>query len=132
MMNGGDLRALDADYARDYGSRIDDLTPEPLFESHLLPSPKLCLRCGARPATSILYTTLGMRPVLPLCGECAVDWNVGGYRILKGIKPAALLWQLLKYKLAHPFRAPSILSIKSDLSEFQRWAKKMRTFEASR
>jgi hypothetical protein len=116
----------DAEYAKDFGERMDALTPEPLFESFLLPGDKVCLRCGQNRAASMLYSAMSMRPVLPLCASCASDWNLYGYRLLKGLSPNALLWRLTKFKLTHPFSRPSILEIKNDLAELQRWANKMK------
>lgn len=121
-----DWKNQDAEYARDYAKRLDDLMPEPLFESFLLPAPKVCLRCASNLATSLLYSPFGMKPVLPLCGRCAADWNVAGYAILKGIKPGSLAWRLAKFKLTHPFSPPSVSEIYRDVQNMLRWAQKMR------
>jgi hypothetical protein len=126
MKSWKDWHTADAEFAKDYSTRIDDSTPEPLFESFHIPTPKVCLRCGQRRATSLLFSTLDMRPVLPLCSNCAADWNIDGYRILKGVSAKTLLWRLLSFKLKHPFSAPSALDIKRDLQGFQRWASKMK------
>jgi hypothetical protein len=121
-----DWKAADAAYAQDYAERMDALTPEPLFESFLLPSDKVCLRCGQVHATSVLYAAMPMRPVLPLCPACAADWNVHGYRMLKSLNPKKLLWRLTLFKLTHPFGQPSIQEIIADLKSFFHWAKKMQ------
>jgi hypothetical protein len=121
----------DAEFARDYAERLDALTPEPLFESFHLPGDKVCLRCGQDRAVSMLYSALSMRPVLPLCRRCAADWNIHGYRIMKGLSVKTLLWRLTKFKLTHPFSRPSILEIKNDLEDLQRWANKMKRLKES-
>jgi hypothetical protein len=74
---------------------------------------------------------MSMRPILPLCASCAADWNLYGYRILKGLSPKTLLWRLTKFKLTHPFSRPSILEIKNDLAQLQRWANKMKRLKAA-
>ena len=63
MKRWQDWKESDAEYARDYGQRIDDMTPEPLFESILMPNPKVCLCCGQERASSLLYSPFGMQPV---------------------------------------------------------------------
>jgi hypothetical protein len=126
MNSSQDWKVLDAKFSADAAQRLDDSMPEPLFESPLLPSPKVCLRCGQNRATSLLYSPLGMKPILPLCANCAVDWNNAGYRILKGMDAKILLWRLLKYKLAHPVSPPSIVEIGKDLQALRRWTSKMQ------
>ena len=131
MKSWKDWQELDADFARDYECRLDDSTPEPLFESVHLPTPKVCLRCGRERATSLLYSPLGMQPVLPLCPSCAADWNFAGYRILRGVKPRTLLWNVLKFKLWHPLSRPSVLEIRTDLRNLNRWVRKMQRLKES-
>jgi hypothetical protein len=121
----------DAEYAKDFAERMEALTPEPLFESFHLPGEKVCLRCGKNEATSMLYSAMSMHPVLPLCANCAADWNIHGYRIMKGLSAKTLLWRLTKFKLTHPFSRPSILEIKSDLKGLLRWASKMKRLKGS-
>src|SRR4051794_17629952 len=108
-----DWKNDDAEYAKDFAERMDALTPEPLFESFLLPGDKVCLRCGQEKAASMLYSALSMQPVLPLCTNCAADWNVYGYRIMKGLSAKTLLWRLTLYKLKHPLSRPSLVDIKN-------------------
>ena len=126
MKTWKDWQELDAEFAADAEQRLEDATPEPLFESPYLPTPKVCLRCGQAHATSLLYSPFGMKPILPLCSSCAVDWNSAGYRILKGVNPKTLLWRLLKFKFTHPFTQPSIMEIGEDLRALRRWTSKMQ------
>lgn len=116
----------DAEFAKDFSARMDALMPEPLFESFHLPADKICLRCGQERAVSILYSAVSMRPVLALCTHCAADWNLYGYRIMKGLDAKTMLWRLGMFKLKHPFSRPSILEIKKDLQDLLRWANKMK------
>jgi hypothetical protein len=106
-------------------SAMDDMFPEPLFESFLLSEKKVCLACGKYRAASVLYTSINMRPLIPLCVNCAADWNFYGYLILKRIKPKKLLTNLVFWKLLHPFQSPSILSIIRDLRGIAAWSKRM-------
>jgi hypothetical protein len=131
MNDEKDWQKVDAEFAKDYGTRLEELTPEPLFEVVQMPAPKVCLRCGRERATSLLYSSLGMRPVLPLCSNCAADWNVAGYHILKDMNAKTLLWELMKFKLRHPFGRPSIFEIRDDLQNLQRWVRKMQRLKQS-
>jgi hypothetical protein len=131
MTDRENWKARDAEFAKDYSVRMDDLTPEPLFESFQLPAPKVCLRCGREWASSLLYSPLGMRAVLPLCFSCAADWNFHGYHILKGPSAKRLLWRLATFKLKHPFSRPSILEIRQDLKSLLRWVRKMKRLRES-
>lgn len=109
-------------------SAMDDMFPEPLFESFLLPEKKVCLICGLHVAKSVLYTSINMRPLIPLCVDCASQWNAYGYLILKKIKPRTLIRNLLWWKVFHPFQKPSILSIIRDMRGITAWSKKMKKF----
>ena len=102
-----------------------DEFPEPLFES-FVEGKKLCLVCARKQASGALWTV--NRPVVPLCDDCRADWNFYGYLILKRVKPARLVWGIVKYKLLHPFQEPSYATIWRDVSAFQEWATKMRKF----
>lgn len=126
MQNAEDWKKKDAEFAKDYSDRLDDLTPEPLFESFHMPVPKVCLRCGQERATSLLYSPLGMRPVLPLCSNCAAEWNFHGYHILKGLSAKTLVWRLATFKIKHLFSRPSILETSKDLKNLLRWVSKMK------
>jgi len=96
--------------------------PEPLFESHLQGS-RMCLVCARNLADSVLRTT--SREVVPLCKDCAADWNIYGYEILRRIKPKRLIKRTLLFKLQHPFQ-PSARSIVRDIRGLQGWAAKMK------
>ena len=126
MTSWNDWQQRDAEFAKDYAARMDDLMPEPLFESFDLPTAKVCLRCGQRQAVSILCSSTTMQPVLPLCATCAAEWNFGGYQILKGMDPKKLLWRLMMYKVKRPFRGPSILETKTDVRNLMRRVRKMK------
>ena len=119
-----DWKTIDHEYAMDFAQRMEEMTPEPLYESFFLPSPKVCLVCGRRPANSALYS--GVRLVVPLCKECAADWNVHGYDILKKVKPKQLVVQLTKYKAMHLWRRPGLIEILKDVTAMARWSKKMK------
>src|SRR5713226_8702590 len=119
-MAEADWQERDAEFARDYADRLDELTPEPLFESPHLPAPKVCLRCGRERAVSLLYSPFGMKPVLPLCPSCAAQWNVGGYHILKDLRAKTLVWRLLLFKLRHPFARPSLRELIADVQNLLR------------
>jgi hypothetical protein len=86
-----DWKVIDHEYAKDFAQRMEAMTPEPLYESFLLPSPKVCLVCASRPANSALYS--GTRLVVPLCTDCAADWNAHGYDILKRVRPKQLVFR---------------------------------------
>ncbi len=120
-----DWKALDHQYAKDFAQRMEALTPEPLYESFLLPGPKLCLVCACRRATSALYS--GARLVVPLCNECAADWNVHGYDLLKRVRPKQLLLRLAKYKVLHLFSPPGMIEISKDAAAMAKWSKKMKS-----
>jgi hypothetical protein len=126
MTESDDWKVKDTEFAQDYSARMDDLTPEPLFESFYMPGPKVCLRCGRELATSLLYSPFGMRPVMPLCSNCAAEWNFSGYHILKGLRGRTLLWRLATFKLKHLFRRPSILEMSKDVKNLLRWVSKMK------
>ena len=119
-----DWKTIDHEYAKDFAQRMEAMTPEPLYESFLLPSPKVCLVCGRQPANSALYS--GTRLVVPLCKQCAADWNVYGYDILKKVKPKQLVVQLTKYKAMHLWRRPGLIEIVRDVAAMVRWSKKMK------
>ncbi|MFL5343105.1 MAG: hypothetical protein ACJ8F7_23485 [Gemmataceae bacterium] len=97
--------------------------PEPLFEG-ALHRRAVCLACGRRPARSVLRTP--GREVVPLCADCAADWNLYGYQLLKRVRPGPLVRRLLRFKLGHPFRGPSWPALVRDLRGFSDWAKRMR------
>jgi hypothetical protein len=69
----------------------------------------------------------GTRLVVPLCTECAADWNVHGYDILKRVKPKQLVARLAKYKARHLFRRPSIVEVFRDVAGMAKWSAKMKT-----
>ena len=120
-----DWKAINFEYAKDFAQRMEAITPEPLYESFLLPSPKVCLVCASERAHSALYS--GTRLVVPLCKECAADWNFYGYDVLKRVRSKQLVWRLARYKLLHPFSRPGPIEISRDVKEMARWAKKMKT-----
>ena len=126
MKRWEEWKKADAEYAHDFTKRMDAMTPEPLFESFAVPDPKVCLRCGQERATSLLYSPIGMQPVLPLCARCAVDWNASSYSILKGIHPKTLLWRLFTFKVKHPFSRPSAVELYRDVQNMLRWVRKMK------
>jgi len=97
--------------------------PEPLFES-ALHDRKVCLVCARRYAKTVLRTT--EREIVPVCEDCASDWNFYGYQILKRIKPGRLVQRLLAFKLRHPFQRPSLLVVWRDVAALKEWAGKMR------
>jgi len=123
-------REIDEQYAREQRQRLQEMTPEPLFEAPVM-GRKWCLRCGRRPATSILLTAGDMRPVLPLCTGCAAEWNLHGYHALRGIRPRALLRNLLWFKLRHPLRRPSAPELVQDVRNLLRWVRKMKALRRS-
>jgi hypothetical protein len=119
-----DWKTIDHEYAKDFIQRVEAMTPEPLYESSLLPTPKACLVCGRRRAQSALYA--GTRLVVPLCKDCAADWNAYGYDILKKVRPKQLVWRLAKYKAFHPFSRPGLAEIYRDVAAMAQWSKKMK------
>jgi hypothetical protein len=120
-----DWKTIDHEYAKDFAQRMEAMMPEPLYESFLLPSPKVCLVCACRPASSALYA--GTRLVVPLCKECAADWNGHGYDILKRVRPKQLVACLTKYKALHLFRRPGMIEIVQDVAAMAKWSAKMKT-----
>lgn len=98
--------------------------PDPLYESPCLESPRMCLVCARKHAASVLRTT--DREIVPLCVECAAEWNAYGYLILRRIKPGRLIWRTLIFKAIHPFQQPSIRRIWQDISALQAWAQHMK------
>jgi hypothetical protein len=120
-----DWKTTEHEYARDFAQRMDAITPEPLYESTLLPSPKVCLVCASERAESGLYS--GTRLIVPLCTGCSADWNFHRYDLLKRVRPKELLARLAKYKLLHLFSRPGPIELYKDVSELGRWAKKMKT-----
>ncbi len=119
-----DWKTIDHEYARDFLERVEAMTPEPLYESFLLSSPKVCLVCACRPAYSALYS--GTRLIVPLCVECAADWNAYGYDILKRVRPKQLVLRLAKYKALHLFGRPGLMEIYKDVAVMAQWSKKMK------
>jgi len=101
---------------------VEEMFPEPLYESMLTAGGHLCLVCGDRPATSALRTPGRSEPIVPLCNDCAGDWRIYGYLILRRIKPAALIWKMTRFFVMQPFRRRVIWS---DLAHLQRWQKKI-------
>ena len=121
-----DWKQVDKELSKGYKERQEAMTPEPLFESYYMPKRHVCLRCGKARATSLLYTPMGMRPVLPMCKDCATDWNWYGYYALKRIQPKSLIWNLIKFKFWHPFSRPSGFDLYRDIRNMLRWVRKMR------
>jgi hypothetical protein len=124
-----DWKTIDHEYAKDFAQRMEALMPEPLYESFLLPAPKVCLVCACRPANSALYA--GTHLVVPLCKECAADWNVHGYDILKRVRPKQLVLKLAKYKATHLFRRPGMIEIYRDVAAMAKWSAKMKAIMKS-
>ncbi|MBI3823229.1 MAG: hypothetical protein HY289_11200 [Planctomycetes bacterium] len=98
--------------------------PDPLYESPYLQTRRMCLVCAQKHAESVLRTT--DREIVPLCKDCAADWNIYGYLILKRIKPGRLIWRTLVFKTLHPFQQPSLRIIWQDMKALQAWAAKMK------
>lgn len=98
--------------------------PEPLYETTPVHSRKMCLVCAREYAQSVLRTT--DKEIVPLCKDCAADWNIYGYLILKRITPRRLIWRTLLFKALHPFQQPSLRIIWQDVRSLQVWAKKMK------
>ena len=82
-----------------------------------------------RPAHSALYA--GTRLIVPLCQECAADWNAYGYDILKRVRPKQLVWRLAKYKALHLFGRPTLKEIYRDVAAMAQWSKKMKAIMKS-
>ena len=106
--------------------QIENMIPEPLYESIYLPTTKVCLICGIHPAKSVLYSSTFGKPIIPICKDCSFGWNFYGYYILKKIKPKRLFWHLVKYKLFHLFRKPSFIDIYRDVNTMLEWSLKMK------
>jgi hypothetical protein len=98
--------------------------PEPLYEATYLQSRRMCLVCARKYAESVLRTT--EKEIVPLCEDCAADWNFYGYLILKRIKPTRLIWRTLGFKILHPFQQPSLRTIWQDIKTLQAWSEKMK------
>ncbi len=98
--------------------------PEPLYETTYLHSRRMCLVCARRFADSVLRTT--EKEIVPLCTDCAADWNFYGYLILRRIKPSRLIWRTAVFKSLHPFQEPSLRTIWQDVKSLQGWAEKMK------
>jgi hypothetical protein len=74
--------------------------PDPLYETFIWrQSP--CLACGKDKAVNVLRTS--SVEIVPICVACTTRWRLYGYGMLKSIKPSTLVWNLLKFKLRHPF-----------------------------
>ena len=102
--------------------------PNPLFETDVVGN-RLCLVCTKKKASRALWTV--HKQVAPLCRDCAADWNMYGYLILRQIKPAQLFSGILKYKLLHPFQEPSVATIWRDVRGMQDWAATMKNWTSS-
>jgi hypothetical protein len=98
--------------------------PEPLYEATYLLSRRMCLVCAKKHAESVLRTT--EKEIVPLCKDCAADWNIYGYLILKRIKPGRLIWRTVVFKILHPFQQPALRTIWQDMKALQAWAEKMK------
>jgi hypothetical protein len=98
--------------------------PEPLYESTFLSNPRMCLVCARKHAESVLRTT--DQEIVPLCKDCAADWNLYGYLLLKRIKPGQLIRRTAVFKMLHPFQQPSMRTIWHDIKTLRAWAKKMK------
>ena len=109
----------------------DDLFPEPLWETpHFMgSSKKVCLVCGSAKAKSVLRTT--NTEIFPICIGCSFGWNFYGYEILKKVKPKKLLWNLIKFKLCHPFY-DGYISIYRNLKVIEAWSTKMKRWTKSK
>lgn len=95
---------------------------EPLFESWI-EGKHLCLCCTKKLAVRALWT--GTRVIVPICEDCASEWNAYDYNILKRIKPLKLMLGIVKYKLFHPFQKPSFLATCRSARIFKEWGEKM-------
>jgi hypothetical protein len=102
--------------------RLEELTPEPLYESSLPTNGRLCLVCGKHPASSALRTPGQTEPIVPLCKHCSADWNCYGYSVLKRIKPLPLLVKMSGWFVRNPLGRARIWN---DLRRLQQWQKKM-------
>ena len=107
-----------------HGNPVSMDFPEPLYETTFLQSRRMCLVCARKHAESVLRTT--DREIVPLCKDCAADWNSYGYVILKRITAGRLIRRTVVFKLLHPFQQPSLWTIWHDIKALQAWAKKMR------
>lgn len=109
----------------------DDLFPEPLWETPCFmgSNRKVCLVCGSAKAISVLRTT--NKDIFPICNKCSFNWNFYGYEIFKRIKPKKLIWNLIKFKIMHPFYDNPI-SIYKGLKAAEAWSAKMKRYLKSR
>lgn len=107
---------------------FDDLFPEPLYETYITKK-KICLVCGSAKAVSVLRTP--STEIFPLCEGCSTRWNFYGYEIFKKVKPKQLLWNLVKFKLLHPFY-DGYVSIYKNLKIIEAWSTKMKRWAKSR
>lgn len=98
--------------------------PEPLYETTYLQSRRMCLVCARKHAESVLRTA--EKEIVPLCKDCAADWNAYDYGILRRIKPIRLIWRTLVFKILHPCQQPSLSIIRQDMKALQAWAEKMK------
>jgi hypothetical protein len=96
--------------------------PEPLWEANFFDN-KPCLVCGNDKAVSVLRTI--ETEIAPICKNCSCNWNFYGYNALKKVKPKQLIFNLIKFKLKHPF-CGKIFTIYKDLKKMQAWAAKMK------
>jgi hypothetical protein len=102
--------------------------PEPLYETYICKK-KVCLVCGSAKAKSVLRTTT--TEIFPICSGCSFGWNFYGYEILKKVKPKQLIWNLVKFKLMHPFYG-GLISIYKNLKTIEAWASKMKRYLKSK
>ena len=84
MTSWKDWQTTDAEFARDFAARMEDLTPEPLFESNHLPGPKVCLRCGQERAVSLLASVALYRDLAPGPWIAGALLAIGCYFLLVG------------------------------------------------
>lgn len=103
-------------------ARMEQLTPDPLFQSGVLGRGHLCFVCGQREAVTSLRTATNPEAVVPLCSHCSSDWNCYGYHILKKIQPMTLIWQLTKWFAWKPWQRNVVWS---DLRHLQKWQGKV-------
>ncbi|MGF1581547.1 MAG: hypothetical protein ACFCD0_19645 [Gemmataceae bacterium] len=109
--------------------QVEDLSPEPLFESAPIYQNHLCLICGSTTARTALQTAKSSKPIVPMCSGCSSQWNTYGYSALKRIKPISLIVSVLKWFLMNPFQRSAVWS---DLRRFLRWQGKMNKLRRAR
>jgi hypothetical protein len=102
--------------------RVDELFPEPLYESAAVSGERLCFLCGDRRARTALMTPSSAEPVVPLCRECSAEWNMYGFRVLRRIRPAALLLKVVKWSIRHPARRAAVWG---DLRRLRKWKRRV-------